>query len=144
MGKGLSQDTILTLNKEGTGSIDLHKNALLKAGINPDGGSSVHNIIKSRMRNKVSGVNAEDSNDMYDKILKLRKSGLLKDMLKKAGINKNYLSESMGGMVGSGPIAPMGGAGSSNKASKKPKTILIKNKYATATLSEFNKNHKGK
>ena len=126
--KGISQDTILSLNKDGSNSIDLHREALIRAGVQPDGGASILDIQKKRMRNKASGLNANTKNnedDLYKTIIKLKKSGLLPEMLRKAGIRKEHLIENMVS-VGT-PIVPMMGAPSYSRPKNTKDTGNIKN-----------------
>jgi len=132
--KGIDQSTILALNTGGPKAVDLHKEALAKAGVSIDGGLAIGEIQKKRMLNKTSGLNVHNSNDMYNTILKLKKSGLLPEMLRRAGIKKEHLLENGFGVgggystAGGSPIVPLGGGASKN--------IKIKNKYAIASKAK--------
>jgi len=115
----LNQNTIMNMNLD-PGSIDMHQEALANnPSIRADGGKAQHDIIKQQVRNsrKVtsdSGIKEiQNSDDMYSKIMNMKKSGLLPEMLQRAGINKTYLREDSmgaGGGMAVGGGSPMGGA----------------------------------
>jgi hypothetical protein len=139
---GVTQAQILAINKNGSGTIDFQKEALSKQNAYPlDAGESKHNILQKRLTLKATGMKnvLKDSDDLYKSIIKLKKTGMLKDMLKRAGIKKDYFNESVLSMLdpntsakniqafqemegavvssGGGPIAPMGGFGTMLKDS---------------------------
>jgi len=166
---GVTQDQILAINKNGSGTIDFQKEALSKQKAYPlDAGESKHNILQKRLTLKATGMKdiLKDSDDLYKSIIKLKKTGMLKDMLKKAGIKKDYFNESVlsmldpntsaknvqafqemeGGMVASGgsPIVPMGGSGTMIKDSYpkagglgSKKSSVNNSKDKTKVIEEF-------
>ncbi len=117
----LNQNTIMNLNLDGKGAVDMHAEALANnKGIKADGGMAQHDILKQRVRNAKpstsSGNNFDEvknSDEMYNHIMDMKKSGLLPQMLKRAGIKKNFIQEDdMGGAGGAAmSAAPAGGAG---------------------------------
>lgn len=121
---GLNQNTIMNLNLDGNKAIDMHAEALAKNGsVKADGGMAQHDIIKQRVRNSKPGTSSgnaiKDSDDMYNHIMNMKKSGLLPQMLKRAGIKRSYLQEEDGGAAG-GVVAAAGasmGVGSGNNVS---------------------------
>jgi len=139
---GVTQAQILAINKNGSGTIDFQKEALSKQGSYPlDAGESKHNLLQKRLSLKATGMKdvLKDSDDLYKSILKLKKTGMLKDMLKRAGIKKSMLNESVFSIIdpntsaknvqvfqemegaavsiGGSPIVPMGGFGTMVKDS---------------------------
>jgi len=123
---GATQAQILAINRNGSGAIDFQKEALSKMKAYPmDAGASEHDILKKKLSLKATGLSGKlkNSDNLYNSIITLKKSGLLRNMLKRAGINKNYLNE----MDGSGsPMVPMN--------SSKP--LIIKNKYPKNKILE--------
>jgi hypothetical protein len=122
---GVSQSQILAINLNGSKAIDFQKEALANNNSVPlDAGESKHNILRKKLSLKSTGMtnNLKNSDDLYKTVLKLKKTGMLKDMLARAGITKKYLSEDgiggMGGIAGSGPIASFGNS-----------SIMLKNSY---------------
>jgi hypothetical protein len=107
---------------DGAKAIDTHKEALAKnSNVQMDGGASAHDIIEQRVRNKSTLAKnnkvINNSDDMYQNILELKKTGMLPQMLQKAGIKRKHLMENEGVSVsgsapmgGEAPIAPLGGA----------------------------------
>lgn len=99
----LNQNTILNLNLGGTKAVDLHAEALANNNeVRADGGMAQHDIIKQRIRNSTSSNPIKNSDDLYNSIIALKKSGLLPKMLKRAGIKVNYIQEDDIGGVGVG------------------------------------------
>jgi len=113
---GVSQDQILTITKNGSNAIDFQKEALSKQTAYPlDAGQSKHELLKKKLNLKATGMDGElkNSDDLYKNILKLKKTGMLKDMLTRAGITKKFLDET------EGPIVPMNGPKRIIKINKK-------------------------
>lgn len=113
---------ILAINRNGSGAVDFQKEAIAnEKDYLLDDGISKHDILNRKLSLKAGKLtdSLKNSDDLYNSIVKLKKTGLLKDMLKKAGVSKKYLSEMDGG-VSTGPITPMGNAG-----------IMLKNSYPT-------------
>jgi len=112
---GLSQNDIMNLNIDGKGAVDMHAEALAKnSGVRADGGMAQHDIIKQRVRNSrpgtSTGTGVKNSDEMYQHIMSMKKSGLLPQMLQRAGIKKDYLQEDdMGGAGGGAPVGSVSG-----------------------------------
>lgn len=117
MGK-LNQNTIMNLNLDGNKAVDMHAEALANnSSVRADGGMAQHDILKQRVRNSNPSTSTgnnfgkvNDSDEMYQHIMNMKKSGLLPQMLQRAGIKKDYLHEN-DMAAGGAPVsaAPMGG-----------------------------------
>jgi len=133
---GATQAQILAINRNGSGAIDFQKEALSKMKSYPmDAGIDEHDLLKRKLSLKATKLSKKlkNSDDLYNSIVTLKKSGLLKDMLKRAGINKNYLNE----MDASGsPMVPMN---NSINTSGINNPLLIKNKYPQNNTNTKNK-----
>jgi len=130
MSIGLTPQELMTINKEGPKSINTHSNALAKLKtVELDGGTSIHDAIKSRIRRNVgkSKMNIQqrykDGDELYNQAMALKNSGRLPELLKK--IKYKPLTES------DGPIAPMGGSEGSGRA----KVLRIKTNFLPAAES---------
>ncbi len=114
----LNQNTIMNLNLDGKDAVDMHAEALANnKGIKADGGMAQHDILKQRVRNSKPGTSGpgdsvKNSDDMYNHIMNMKKSGLLPQMLKRAGIKRDYIQEDDMGGGSAAPAmsaSPMGG-----------------------------------
>jgi len=120
----ISQSDILSLNLNGSKSIDFQKEALAKnKEVLVDSGKSKHDFLDKKLQLKNTHIGVSNADDLYEKIMELKKSGMLKNMLKKANIDAKYLSEDA-------PLIPMNSDGIKNN-------ITIKNNYPNQSENTF-------